>query len=188
MKSICVYCSSSSAVDPHYVEATVEFGTLLGRRGLTLVYGGASVGLMGQLATAVQTASTAAGAAINVAVGSNGALAIQTTAEGAAATLRVTGGTSLSALNLTTDGAVITGTNGQLTIDGGATQTFGATSPLGTGATIALNAGAGTITAALSGGLRVGSVTANNISTGDGSLGAVVSVTVARSGRVQPVG
>ncbi|MEQ2008960.1 MAG: TIGR00730 family Rossman fold protein [Limisphaerales bacterium] len=53
MKSICVYCSSSSAVDPHYVEATVEFGMLLGRRGLTLVYGGASVGLMGQLATAV---------------------------------------------------------------------------------------------------------------------------------------
>ncbi len=53
MKSICVYCSSSSAVDPHYVEATVEFGTLLGRRGLTLVYGGASVGLMGQIATAV---------------------------------------------------------------------------------------------------------------------------------------
>lgn len=53
MKSICVYCSSSSAVDPHFVEATVEFGTLLGRRGLTLVYGGASVGLMGQLAIAV---------------------------------------------------------------------------------------------------------------------------------------
>ncbi|MFA6547179.1 MAG: TIGR00730 family Rossman fold protein, partial [Limisphaerales bacterium] len=53
MKSICVYCSSSSAVDARYVEAAVEFGTHLGRRGLTLVYGGASVGLMGQLAQAV---------------------------------------------------------------------------------------------------------------------------------------
>ena len=56
MKSICVYCSSSNAVDPHYVAAAVEFGTLLGQRGLTLVYGGASVGLMGQLATAVHRA------------------------------------------------------------------------------------------------------------------------------------
>ena len=56
MNSICVYCSSSSAVDAHFVAATVEFGTLLGQRGLTLVYGGASVGLMGQLAVAVQRA------------------------------------------------------------------------------------------------------------------------------------
>lgn len=56
MKSICVYCSSSNAVDAHYTEATVEFGTLLGQRGLTLVYGGASVGLMGQLAVSVQRA------------------------------------------------------------------------------------------------------------------------------------
>ena len=54
MTSICVYCSSSNAVDPHYVEAAVEFGMLLGQRGLTLVYGGASIGLMGQLAQAVQ--------------------------------------------------------------------------------------------------------------------------------------
>jgi hypothetical protein len=54
VKSVCVYCSSSSAVDPHYVTAAVELGTLLGERGLTLVYGGASVGLMGQLAQAVQ--------------------------------------------------------------------------------------------------------------------------------------
>ena len=56
MKSICVYCSSSSALDAHYTTAAVEFGTLLGQRGLTLVYGGASVGLMGQLARSVQRA------------------------------------------------------------------------------------------------------------------------------------
>lgn len=53
MKSICVYCSSSSAVDSHYTDAAVEFGSRLGQRGFTLVYGGASVGLMGQLARAV---------------------------------------------------------------------------------------------------------------------------------------
>lgn len=56
MKSLCVYCSSSNAVAPHYAEAAVELGTLIGQRGLTLVYGGASVGLMGQLAQAVQRA------------------------------------------------------------------------------------------------------------------------------------
>jgi cytokinin riboside 5'-monophosphate phosphoribohydrolase len=53
VKYICVYCSSSSAVDPHYVEAAEQFGALLGQRRMTLVYGGASVGLMGRLAQAV---------------------------------------------------------------------------------------------------------------------------------------
>ena len=54
MTSVCVYCSSSSAIAPHFAEAAVELGTLLGRQGLALVYGGASVGLMGVLAQAVQ--------------------------------------------------------------------------------------------------------------------------------------
>lgn len=54
MKAICVYCSSSNSLDPHYGEATEELGRLIGGRGLTLVYGGASVGLMGRLAAAVQ--------------------------------------------------------------------------------------------------------------------------------------
>ncbi|MBI5799421.1 MAG: TIGR00730 family Rossman fold protein [Verrucomicrobia bacterium] len=54
MKSLCVYCSSSDRVDPCYAEAAVELGMLIGQRGLTLVYGGASVGLMGRLAVAVQ--------------------------------------------------------------------------------------------------------------------------------------
>lgn len=49
-----MYCSSSSNVAPHYIEATEELGRLIGERRYTLVYGGASVGLMGRLATAVQ--------------------------------------------------------------------------------------------------------------------------------------
>lgn len=52
--SVCVYCASSSRVAPHFTEAAEELGTLLGQRTLTLVYGGASVGLMGVLAQAVQ--------------------------------------------------------------------------------------------------------------------------------------
>jgi len=48
---ICVYCSSSSAVAEGYFEAARELGRLLGERGHTLVYGGANVGLMGDLAS-----------------------------------------------------------------------------------------------------------------------------------------
>ena len=53
---VCVYCSSSSAVDPRYGDLAARFGTLLGQRGHTLVYGGASVGSMGRLARAAKAA------------------------------------------------------------------------------------------------------------------------------------
>ncbi|MEW6303933.1 MAG: TIGR00730 family Rossman fold protein [Verrucomicrobiota bacterium] len=53
MNTICVYCSSSNAVAPHYFEAAREFGRLMAARGLELVYGGGSIGLMGELARAV---------------------------------------------------------------------------------------------------------------------------------------
>ena len=57
---ICVYCSSSEAVAPQYIEAAAELGRLLGQRGHALVYGGGSVGLMGVLARA----ATASGAEV----------------------------------------------------------------------------------------------------------------------------
>jgi len=47
---ICVYCSSSVTVDSAHVAAACEIGMLIGERGHTLVYGGAQVGLMGQVA------------------------------------------------------------------------------------------------------------------------------------------
>lgn len=50
---ICVFCSSSAAVPPAYFEAARTLGALLAQRRCTLVYGGASVGLMGALATSV---------------------------------------------------------------------------------------------------------------------------------------
>lgn len=53
-KSICVYCSSSDAVDSAYLDAARELGALIGRGGHSLIYGGATVGLMGALAQAVR--------------------------------------------------------------------------------------------------------------------------------------
>jgi cytokinin riboside 5'-monophosphate phosphoribohydrolase len=50
---ICVFCSSSDAVDRAYVDAAETLGRLIGGGGHTLVYGGGRVGLMGAAARAV---------------------------------------------------------------------------------------------------------------------------------------
>ncbi|MYL97281.1 TIGR00730 family Rossman fold protein [Novosphingobium sp. FGD1] len=50
---ICVYLGSSPGNNPLYREAAEQFGTLLARRGIGLVYGGGMVGLMGVIADAV---------------------------------------------------------------------------------------------------------------------------------------
>ncbi|MCA9522547.1 MAG: TIGR00730 family Rossman fold protein, partial [Myxococcales bacterium] len=47
MRRICVFCGSSLGADPAYVEAARALGALLCDEGIGLVYGGASVGLMG---------------------------------------------------------------------------------------------------------------------------------------------
>lgn len=52
----CVFCGSSSGVRPEYKEAAEQLGRLLAARNIGLVYGGASVGLMGALADAVLAA------------------------------------------------------------------------------------------------------------------------------------
>lgn len=56
MNSICVYCGSSSGTDPRFLEAAVACGTEIARAGLTLVYGGGKVGLMGAVADAALAA------------------------------------------------------------------------------------------------------------------------------------
>ncbi|OLN31148.1 Lysine decarboxylase family [Desulfovibrio sp. DV] len=56
MQSVCVFCGSSSGADPAYVEAANALGRLLAAEGLTLVYGGACVGLMGAVADATLAA------------------------------------------------------------------------------------------------------------------------------------
>jgi len=52
--TICVYCSSSDAVDGAYRREAEALGALLGRGGHTMVYGGGRVGLMGVTARAAK--------------------------------------------------------------------------------------------------------------------------------------
>lgn len=56
MSSITVYCSSSTHLDEAYHTAARTLGLLLAERGLTLVYGGGGIGLMGELARATAEA------------------------------------------------------------------------------------------------------------------------------------
>ncbi len=53
MKRICVYCGSSPGNQPVYVQSAQSLGANLAARSIGLVYGGASVGLMGKIADAV---------------------------------------------------------------------------------------------------------------------------------------
>ena len=53
MKRVAVFCGSSDGARPAYADAARALGAELVRRGLGLVYGGGSVGLMGVLADAV---------------------------------------------------------------------------------------------------------------------------------------
>ncbi|MCB1097554.1 MAG: TIGR00730 family Rossman fold protein [Verrucomicrobiae bacterium] len=53
MKTIAVYCGSSSGHDPAYIQAAKDVGALLVEQGIDLVYGGGSVGMMGAVADAV---------------------------------------------------------------------------------------------------------------------------------------
>ena len=50
---ICVFCSSSDAVDRAYFSAATRLGELIGAEGHTLVYGGGKIGMMGAVARAV---------------------------------------------------------------------------------------------------------------------------------------
>ena len=50
MKRICVYCASSEQVAEQYLDAAHELGRILAGTGVTVVYGGGRLGLMGRLA------------------------------------------------------------------------------------------------------------------------------------------
>ena len=50
INSVCVYCGSSPGLLPEYLVAASKFGRLLASRGITVVYGGGKVGLMGAVA------------------------------------------------------------------------------------------------------------------------------------------
>lgn len=53
MKSIAVYCGANKGHHPWFAEAATELGKTLAQRGIRVVFGGGSVGLMGILADAV---------------------------------------------------------------------------------------------------------------------------------------
>ena len=52
-KHVCVFCSSSNAVDSAFFAAATELGRAIARRGHVLVYGAGALGLMGALARSV---------------------------------------------------------------------------------------------------------------------------------------
>lgn len=52
LKSLCVYCGSGHGDLPVYADAAWRFGELLAERGITLIFGGGHVGLMGAVADA----------------------------------------------------------------------------------------------------------------------------------------
>src|ERR671935_2413554 len=56
MRRICVFCGSSPGRRPGYRAAAESLGGVLARRGIGLVYGGGSVGLMGVVADAALAA------------------------------------------------------------------------------------------------------------------------------------
>ncbi|MCE0916561.1 TIGR00730 family Rossman fold protein [Pseudomonas sp. NMI760_13] len=56
VRSVCVFCGASIGANPAYREAAIALGQAIARRGLTLVYGGGAVGLMGTVADAALAA------------------------------------------------------------------------------------------------------------------------------------
>ena len=50
---ICVYCGSSPGTNPAFVQAARDFGAVLAKNRIGLVYGGGAVGIMGEIAQAV---------------------------------------------------------------------------------------------------------------------------------------
>lgn len=56
ISTICVYLGSSNRCDEAFKKAAHDFGQIMAKAGLTLVYGGGRVGLMGILAESVMQA------------------------------------------------------------------------------------------------------------------------------------
>ena len=53
IQKICVYCGSGTGTDPAFVQAAREFGEVLAKNRIGLVYGGGAVGMMGEVAMSV---------------------------------------------------------------------------------------------------------------------------------------
>jgi uncharacterized protein (TIGR00730 family) len=53
MQKICVYCASSTQINPVYFEQARQLGEILANENIELIYGGGSMGLMGEVANSV---------------------------------------------------------------------------------------------------------------------------------------
>ena len=53
IQSLCVFCGSRAGTDPAFTEAAEQLGRRLAERGVRLIYGGGSIGLMGVVMQAV---------------------------------------------------------------------------------------------------------------------------------------
>ena len=53
LRSICVFCGSSAGDSPAFRDASLELADVLSEAGISLVYGGAHIGLMGAVADRV---------------------------------------------------------------------------------------------------------------------------------------
>ncbi len=62
MKQVVVFCGSSAGIENIFYREATELGATLAREGITIVYGGAKVGLMGAVASgALQQGGTVVG-------------------------------------------------------------------------------------------------------------------------------
>ena len=122
-----------------------------------------------QLATAIANAS---GGSLQAEIGPNGQLVISTTLLGSGASLQITGGDALGTLGLSAMSSAATGSAGSITVDG----TPNAINNVNAGSQVNLTSGTGgSITATLGQfGLSLGSLSADNVSVGNGSLASVV--------------
>ena len=53
MKKLCVFCGSASGNHPLYLETARMLGEMMARENIALVYGGATIGVMGAVADSV---------------------------------------------------------------------------------------------------------------------------------------
>ncbi len=123
-----------------------------------------------QLAQAITQAS---GGTLNATLNASGVLSLATTQQGSSSSLQVTGGTALAGLGLAA-GSAVYGVDGKINVDGTVSTISNIAGSGTTQVTLASGTG-GSLVANLSGGVSVGSMTTQNVSTGDGSLSSVVA-------------
>ncbi|MBM7662382.1 uncharacterized protein (TIGR00730 family) [Bacillus mesophilus] len=55
IKSICVFCGSSTGAHPNYIEQAKKLGAFLAENDIELIYGGGNVGVMGEISRTVMS-------------------------------------------------------------------------------------------------------------------------------------